>query len=320
MKPERSDVNRERSDVTPERIQPARGELPTEAENPASAELDLLSVDAALELFEREDERIHAALREARPALARAIELVVDRLARGGRLIYAGAGTSGRLGVLDASECPPTFHSDPRQVEGRIAGGPAALLRSIEGAEDSQEAGRRALDDATPLDVVFGIAASGRTPWVHGALARARERGAATVFLACVPFELAPDQAEVSIRVVTGPEVLAGSTRLKAGTATKLVLNRVTTIAFARLGKVHGNRMIDLDTRANRKLRARGIAILRRLTGLDEEPAGALLERADGSVKVAALMQLQGLGCDAARDRLAAAQDSLRRALEVPPR
>jgi N-acetylmuramic acid 6-phosphate etherase len=180
---------------------------------------------------------VNAALHAAKPAIVRAIELVLGRLERGGRLIYAGAGTSGRLGVLDASECPPTFQSDPRQVQGRIAGGPEALLCSIEGAEDSAELGRAAVEDVGPRDVVFGIAASGRTPWVHGALARAKERGAATVFLACVPFELAPDAADVSIRAVTGPEVLAGSTRLKAATATKLVLNRVTTLASRASGR-----------------------------------------------------------------------------------
>ena len=290
-------------------------QLPTEAENAASRELDRLTVAEACELFEREDQTIHAALRAAREPIVRAIELVVERLRRGGRLIYVGAGTSGRLGVLDASECPPTFQSDPELVQGRIAGGPEALLRAIEGAEDSVELGRAAVDDVRSEDVVFGITAGGRTPFVHAALARARERGAATVFLSCVPFELAPDRADVSIRVVTGPELLAGSTRLKAGTATKLVLNRVTTIAFARLGKVHGNLMIDLDTSASVKLRARGLAILRKLTGLREDAAGALLDRAGGQVKLAALMQLAGLDRDQARSRLAASGGSLRGAL-----
>jgi N-acetylmuramic acid 6-phosphate etherase len=291
-------------------------ELPTEAANPASRALDALPLAEAFDVFDREDERVNAAVRAAKPAILRAIELVVERLAGGGRLIYAGAGTSGRLGVLDASECPPTFQSDPEQVQGRMAGGPEALLCAIEGAEDSLEQGRTAVEDVGPRDVVFGIAASGRTPWVHGALARAKERGAATVFLACVPFELAPDRADVSIRVVTGPEVLAGSTRLKAATATKLVLNRVTTLVFARLGKVHGNRMIDLDTRANAKLRRRGLGILRELTGLSEIAAGALLDRAEGRVKPAALMHLRSLSREQARARLGAHGGSLRRALE----
>ena len=293
-------------------------ELPTEAANDESRALDELALAEAFDVFDREDERVNAAVRAAKPAILRAIELVVERLAGGGRLIYAGAGTSGRLGVLDASECPPTFQSEPQRVQGRIAGGPAALLSAVEGAEDSFAEGQAAMDDVGPRDVVFGIAASGRTTWVHGALARARERGAATVFLACVPFELAPDQADVSIRVVTGPEVLAGSTRLKAATATKLVLNRVTTLAFAQLGKVHGNRMIDLDTRASAKLRRRGLAILRELTDLSEDGAGALLDRAEGRVKLAALVQLRGLSLEEARARLAANRGSLRRALEEP--
>lgn len=291
-------------------------QLTTEAENPHSRGLDRMSVTESLELFEREDESIHAALRAARGELARAIELVAARLAAGGRLVYVGAGTSGRLGVLDASECPPTFHSDPAQVQGRIAGGPEALLRAVEGAEDSLELGRAAVADVDARDVVFGIAASGRTPFVHAALAEARARGAATVMLACVPFAEAPDAADVSIRVVTGPEVLTGSTRLKAGTATKLVLNRVTTLAFARLGKVHENLMVDLDTRGNAKLRARGERILARLTGLAPDAAGRLLSEAEGRVKPAVLMHARGLSRTEAAAELARHGGSLRRALE----
>ena len=291
------------------------GELPTEAPNPESAELDALPLASAFDVFDRADEEVNAAVRAAKPAILAAIELVSARLARGGRLIYVGAGTSGRLGLLDASECPPTFQSAPGQVQARLAGGPEAFARAIEGAEDSVELGRAAVEDAGADDVVFGIAASGRTTWVHAALARAKERGAATVFLACVPFALASDAADVSIRVVTGPEVLTGSTRLKAGTATKLVLNRVTTLSFARLGKVHGNLMIDLDTRGNGKLARRGIRILRELTELSEAAAEALLARAGGRVKPAALMQLRGLSLEQATARLAAAKGSLRTAL-----
>jgi N-acetylmuramic acid 6-phosphate etherase len=291
-------------------------ELPTEAALAASAELDRLSPADAFDVFDKADEAVNAAVRAAKPAILRAIELVAQRLARGGKLVYVGAGTSGRLGVLDASECPPTFQSDSSQVQGRIAGGPDAFLRAAEGAEDSVELGRAAVEDVGALDVVFGIAASGRTPFVHGALARAKERGAATVFLACVPAALAPDRADVSIRVVTGPEVLAGSTRLKAGTATKLVLNRITTLAFARLGKVHGNRMIDLDTRASAKLRRRGLGILGDLTGLDESAAEELLRRAEGRVKPAALMYLRSLPLTEARARLERHGGSLRNALK----
>jgi N-acetylmuramic acid 6-phosphate etherase len=290
-------------------------ELPTEAELEASRTLDALPPGEAFDVFDQADELVNAAVRAAKPEIVRAIELVSTQLARGGRLIYIGAGTSGRLGALDAAECPPTFHSAPEQVQGRIAGGPEALLRSIEGAEDSRELGQAAVEDVGPRDVVFGIAASGRTPFVHAALARARERGAATVFLACVPREFASDMADVSIRVVTGPEVLAGSTRLKAGTATKLVLNRVTTLAFARLGKVHGNLMVELDTRANQKLHRRGLAILRRLTGLDEERARECLARAGGRVKSAVVMHAKGVSLSEAEARLAHHAGSLRRTL-----
>src|SRR5688572_30743272 len=223
-------------------LPPDRSHLSTESRHHASNDLDARTTLECIELMARDQESAIAAVNRARHALAAFIDPLAARLRAGGRLLYAGAGTSGRLGVLDASECPPTFQSDPAQVQGRIAGGPEALLRAVEGAEDSVELGRAAMDDVRALDVVFGITASGRTPWVHGALARARERGAATVFLACVPFELAPARADVSIRVVTGPEVLAGSTRLQAATAPKLVLNRLTPRAFARLGKAHGNR------------------------------------------------------------------------------
>jgi N-acetylmuramic acid 6-phosphate etherase len=289
---------------------------PNEGVHPASAALDTLDVGAAFDLFDAADAEINAAVRAARPATVRAIELVVERLARGGRLVYLGAGTSGRLGALDAAECPPTFQSAPGQVQGRIAGGPAALTRAVEGAEDDRAAGRAAADDLGPDDIAFGIAASGTTPWVQAALARAREHGAATVLLACVPFEVAPDTADVSIRVVVGPELLSGSTRLKAGTATKLVLNRVTTIAFARLGKVHGPWMVDLDTRGNDKLVRRGRRIVRELTGLDEPGAARCLELAGGQVKLAVLMQRAGLDVPEAQARLARAGGSLRVALE----
>jgi N-acetylmuramic acid 6-phosphate etherase len=292
-----------------------RSHLPTERALAASADLDRLSVADAFDLFDAQDRHLAAAVASAKAEIVRAVELVVERLARGGRLLYVGAGTSGRLGVLDAVECPPTFQTDPELVQGRIAGGREAMFRSVEGAEDSRTAGEAAVDDARESDVVFGIAAGGTTPFVHGALARARAVGAATVFLACVPRSLVPDEADVSIRLDTGPEVLAGSTRLKAGTATKMVLNRVTTLAFARLGKIHGNRMVDVDTRANEKLTARGAAILAELTGLDRAASHALLERAGGRVKVAVVMQRFGIDAEGARARLERAQGFLRRAL-----
>ncbi len=294
-----------------------RDHLATERANPLSAELDVLATGDAFDLFQSEDERAALAVRAARAEIVRAIDLVADRLGRGGRLVYVGAGTSGRLGALDASECPPTFGSDPAQVQAVIAGGAAALAGPVEGAEDDEDAARRELAarGVSALDVVFGIAAGGTTPFVHAALAEARERGAATVMLACVPRGDAPDAADVSIRIPTGPELVAGSTRLKAGTVTKLVLNRVTTLAMVALGKVHGNLMVDVTTRANAKLRERGISLVVTLTGLGRGAAAELLERADGEVKTAAVMHAHALDADAARARLAAAAGRLRDAL-----
>ena len=264
-----------------------------------------------------EDARVPAAVASARGAIARTIEMAAERLGRGGRLIYVGAGTSGRLAALDAAECPPTFQCPPEQVQAVLAGGPRAATRSIEGAEDSAEDGRAAMDErgvAEP-DLVLGISAGGTTPFVHAALERAAELGAATAFLACVPREEAPDRAQVSIRIPTGAEVVAGSTRLKAGTATKLALNAISTLTMARLGKVHGNLMVDLDTRGSAKLIDRGRRIVVELTGLEAPEAASLLERADGRVKLAVLMHRAGLDPGAARARLRASGGSLRRAL-----
>lgn len=294
-----------------------RDHLSTERAHPRSEALGSASVEEAFELFQAVDGEILSAIEQAKPAIVEAIELVVDRLGRGGRLIYVGAGTSGRLGVLDASECPPTFHSDPRAVQGVIAGGDLALRSAIEGAEDSRSQGRHAIvaRRVGPNDVVFGITAGGTTPFVHAALEAARERDAATIFFACVSASSVPDDADVSIRVVTGPEALAGSTRLKAGTATKLVLNRITTIAMARLGKVHGNLMVDVDARANAKLWQRATGILMQLTGLDREVADQLLGRAEGRVKRAAVMHAHGLDSEGADRKLESVDGFLDRAL-----
>lgn len=297
----------------------SREDLETEQANERTRGLDRLSIPEAFDLFQAEDEEVARAVARAKPAIVAAIELVASQLEGGGRLLYVGAGTSGRLGVLDAAECPPTFQSDPELVQGVLAGGAPALLSAVEGAEDSREAGSRAMEErrVTARDVVFGISAGGTTPFVHAALALARERGAATIFFACVPASAAPDEADVSIRVLTGPEVLAGSTRLKAGTATKMVLNRVSTLAMVRLGKVHENLMIDVDTRGNAKLRERGIGLVARITGASRPEAHAVLERAGGEVKTACLMALAGLDAAAARERLASASGHLRRALET---
>lgn len=296
---------------------PDRGHLDTEARNERAAAFDALSIEDAFDVMSAEDASVAAAVARAKPQIVAAIRLVEAAFRRGGALVYVGAGTSGRLGVLDASECPPTFLSDPKQVRGIIAGGDDALRRSVEGAEDDPDAGAAAIDreGVCERDVVFGISAGATTPFVHGALRRARDRGAATVFLACVPAEQCADDADVSIRVLTGPEVVTGSTRLKAGTATKLVLNRVTTIAMARSGKVFGNLMIDLNARANRKLTDRALRILTQLTGLARKDALALLERAEGRVKTALVMHGLNLSLADAEARLSAAEGRVRATL-----
>lgn len=294
-----------------------RGHLSTEAVDPASAELDRLSTRDALALFAAADRAAVAAVEACREDLARAVDTVAERLERGGRLLYVGAGTSGRLAVLDAAECPPTFQSNPAQVQAAIAGGEAALVGAVEGAEDDAEAGAAAVRERGigAGDAVLGITAGGTTPYVHGALAEARRRGAATIFFACVPRSEVPDAADVSIRAVTGPELLAGSTRLKAGTATKLALNALTTLVMTRLGKVHGNLMVDVDTRANRKLVDRGERLVMRLAHVDREEAAELLRRAAGRVKLAVVMHARRLDAPAAEAVLARACGRLREAL-----
>lgn len=290
--------------------------LQTEARNPASADLDRLSPLEFVHLMCSEDERIVPAVRSQAESIARAIEVIADRLEAGGRLIYIGAGTSGRLGVLDASECPPTFSTPPGQVVGLIAGGSEALTRAIEGAEDHPEFAERDLAaiQFSAGDVLVGIAASGRTPYVQGGLRYARQLGAFTIGVSCnEASELLPI-AELPITVVVGPEVVSGSTRLKAGTATKLVLNMLTTGAMVRLGKTYGNLMVDLRA-TNSKLRLRTNRIVRQLTGLSQEEAQGLLGRCGGELKTALVAQLAGLTPEAARMRLAAAGGQVGQAL-----
>jgi N-acetylmuramic acid 6-phosphate etherase len=268
-----------------------RGNLLTEAINPANAQLDQLSSLELVDLVNREDALVAGAVAAEREAIARAIDLTAAALRAGGRLFYVGAGTSGRLGVLDAAECPPTFQTAPEQVQGIIAGGVGALVRSVEGLEDDWDAGAEAIAErqVTSQDVVMGIAAGGTTPFVRGALAAARDRQAGTIFLACVPESQVPQVCDVSIRPLVGPEVLAGSTRMKAGTATKLVLNTLSTGVMVQLGKVYGNLMVDVAV-TNAKLRDRALRILTHLTGLDRERAEQLLDAADRQVKPALLM------------------------------
>ena len=292
-----------------------RGHLTTESRHPASVRLDRLSTGEAFDLINAEDRTIAGAVADAREEICHAIDLVVDAFRAGGRLIYVGAGTSGRLGVMDAAECPPTFLSDPSMVQATIAGGPPALTRSVEGAEDHPEDGARAIDDHNvgEGDVVFAIATGGTTSFVHGALRRARQRGAQTVFLACVPKQQVADEADISIRVLTGPEVLTGSTRLKAGTATKMVLNMVTTIAMVRSGKVFENLMVDVNAGANAKLVDRAVRTIQTVTGETRETAFKLLESAGRRVKTALVMHARGIDRETAERLLIEADGHLSR-------
>lgn len=284
-----------------------RGHLLTEQRNPRTRRIDRVSLSAAFDLMNEEDRRIAEAVRRAKPAILRAVRYVERAWRGGGRLIYVGAGTSGRLGVLDAAECPPTFRSDPRMVQGVIAGGFKALHRAVEGAEDDGVAGRRVIARLRtgPADVVFGIATGGTTPYVHAALCEARRRGSTTIFLACVPRAQVRAAVDVDIRVLTGPEALTGSTRMKAGLATKMVLNAVSTLAMIRLGKVYENLMIDLNSYACRKLTDRAARMIQTLTGRTYGQASALLRAARGRVKTALVMDRSGLSREQAERRLA---------------
>lgn len=294
----------------------------TERRNPRSADIDLASPLAIVDLMNAEDRTVADAVATQREAIARAIELTEATFRDGGRLFYVGAGTSGRLGVLDASECPPTFGSDPSMVQGIIAGGPEALTRAQEGAEDRPEGARADLGarGVRAGDFVLGIAASGTTPYVYAALAYARTLGARTGILACSP--PAPELLEavdVAILPITGPEVVTGSTRLKAGTATKMVLNMITTGAMVRLGKAYGNLMVDLQA-TNAKLRDRSERLVMTVCDLGRDEARAWLDRAGGHVKLAIVMARLGLDRAAAEARLNAAGGVIRRVIpDAPP-
>jgi len=296
---------------------PDRAHIQTEQVNFASAKLDAMGIAEAVTLMNREDERAVRAVGAQGAAIAAAVGMVAEAFKAGGRLVYFGAGTSGRLGVLDASECPPTFCSDPAMVVGVIAGGDAALKRSIEGVEDDREAGAREVRELGmgPKDVAFGIAAGGTTPFVHGALEEARGRGAKTVFLICTRPEDVSIRPDLFIALDIGPEVLTGSTRLKAGTATKLVLNTVTTLAMVQIGKSYGNLMVDIDALKNAKLIDRGARIISRITGAERQAAMELLRAAGGKVKRAIVMQMKGVDAAGADGMLAAAGGKLREVL-----
>ncbi|QJW94059.1 N-acetylmuramic acid 6-phosphate etherase [Frigoriglobus tundricola] len=290
--------------------------LQTEARNSASTELDELTPLQFVRLMSAEDAKVVPAVAAQAATIARAIEVISERLRAGGRLVYIGAGTSGRLGVLDASECPPTFNSPPSMVVGVIAGGATALTRAIEGAEDRAELAAQDLAaiSFSSKDVLVGIATSGRTPYVLAAVEQARRAGAFTIGLSCNPDSDVGARADLAITPVVGPEVLSGSTRLKAGTATKLVLNMLSTGAMVRLGKTYGNLMVDVRA-TNEKLRHRTNRIIREATGLDDAAAATLLETCAGELKTAIVSQLAGVPAADARDRLRRANGRVRAAV-----
>lgn len=292
------------------------GALTTELPNPRTASLDSMPVEELLHTMNTEDAGVAVAVAQAIPDIARAVELIVERRRRGGRLIYAGAGTSGRLGVLDAVECPPTFGTDPSEVIGLIAGGPAAFTGAVEGAEDDPA---RAAGDLAALalgdnDAVVALAASGRTPYAIGALIHARSVGAATVAVSCNRRAELTTHAEVGIEIDTGPEVLTGSTRLKAGTAQKMVCNMLSTAAMVQVGKVYGNLMVDVNP-TNAKLVDRARRIVAEATGTDPATATALLDAAGGHPKTAIVMRLAGVDAPEARQLLSRADGFVRIAI-----
>ncbi len=289
---------------------------PTEAINERTRDLDLRPVLEQARSMNAEDRLVPEAVGRALPQIATAVSRIATALRGGGRLLYVGAGTSGRLAAVDAAECPPTFGTPPDQVEAVIAGGPLALTRATEGAEDDEEAGAAEMDarNLGSRDVVVGITASGQTPFVLGAVRRARARGAATIALTCVSASPLEAACDLAIVVEVGPEVIAGSTRLKAGTAQKLVLNMLSTLTMVHLGKVYGNLMVDLRT-TNAKLRHRAVRIISAIAGLGAAEAAAALDRAGGRAPVAIVMLKRRVSAQEAQDLLASAGGVVRRAL-----
>jgi N-acetylmuramic acid 6-phosphate etherase len=285
--------------------------LPTERSNPRTRDIDRLDSLGVLTLLNDEDQTVPRAVRSALPELARAVDLALDRWRQGGRIVLFGAGTSGRLAALDAAELGPTFGAPSERYLARIAGGAGAFEKAVEGAEDDAEAGATAAADLTDVDVAFGIAASGRTPWVIGALERARKQGAATVGLACVPTPALGSVSDVCMVVDTGPEPISGSTRMKAGTAQKLVLNAFSSTLMIRLGKVYANLMVDVQA-TNAKLRRRAVRLVAEATGASDDAAAQALGDANGEVKTAIALLRLGTTVDDARRRLQAAEGHLR--------
>ena len=291
-------------------------QLITEQRNPNSMQLDSLSAQELVALINREDQQVALAVEKCLPQIASAVEKIVAAFERGGRLVYVGAGTSGRLGVLDASECPPTYGVKPEMVVGLIAGGDHALRHPIEGAEDNVQQGQADLEeiDFSARDVLVGIAASGRTPYVLGALNYAKQLGATTVSIASNPKSKMAEVADIAIETVVGPEVLTGSSRMKSGTAQKLVLNMLTTASMVLIGKCYQNLMVDVQA-SNTKLKARALKIVMEATECDNETAANVLAKANGQVKLAILMQLSGLDALEAQSLLDKSNGKLRQAL-----
>lgn len=291
--------------------------MTTEQPNPLSADIDALPTEQMLAVINLADAEIAGAVQRELPAIARAVDAIAERLRHGGRLFYTGAGTSGRLGVLDASECPPTFNTPPDLVQGLIAGGDRALRHPIERAEDDPQAGVADLQarNLAAGDALVGIAASGRTPYVLGGIAYARQLGALTVGLSCAAGSQLAGAAEIAITPVPGPEVITGSTRMRAGTATKMALNMISTGVMIRLGYVYGNLMVNMQP-TNEKLLDRAQRIVASISGASYEEAGKLLDAALGSVRIAVLMGKLGLDAGAAQARLDRARGNLRQALE----
>ncbi len=291
-------------------------QLITEQRNPNSMQLDSLSAQELVALINREDQQVVLAVEKCLPQIASAVEKIVAAFERGGRLVYVGAGTSGRLGVLDASECPPTYGVKPEMVVGLIAGGDHALRHPIEGAEDNVKQGQADLEeiDFSAQDVLVGIAASGRTPYVLGALNYAKQLGATTVSIASNPKSKMAEVADIAIETVVGPEVLTGSSRMKSGTAQKLVLNMLTTASMVLIGKCYQNLMVDVQA-SNEKLKARALKIVMEATECDNETAANVLAKANGKVKLAILMQLSGLDALEAQSLLDKSNGKLRQAL-----
>jgi N-acetylmuramic acid 6-phosphate etherase len=288
----------------------------TEQENPRSKDLSSQSTAEIVALMNDEDATVAAAVKRVLGDVVKAVDEIVARLSKGGRLFYTGTGTSGRLGVLDASECPPTFGVSPELVQGIIAGGREALTTAVEGAEDNAAAGSLDLRAAgvTGKDAVIGIAASGGTPYVRGALTAATELGALTACVVCVPNSAIANAVQLPIEVVTGPEILTGSTRLRAGTATKMVLNMISTGVMVKLGHVYGNLMVNVQP-TNAKLQDRAKRIIQEITSVDAARAAELFEISGGSVRLAIIMEKKGLSRDAAQELLDSVKGRLRAAL-----